>query len=290
MNRPPRHLDLLAQMSHFAIWPTLYAIGVYVLLSKSLPGEHHIGLMPVLFIAICTHASYLLDRVKTSDSRLDEADAVALPRRAQSLSRHTQAIRRFIGLELLVASAIGLALHPILTVIPLISLIAIHGYAGRTADPDKPRLKDLPACKPFFIATSHIALPVAVIWASPHSADSLNTLTDQTLATLSNAIIVMGVWFIVVGDAMLCDIDDLDTDRIFGTRSFAVLFGAQHAWLIAFVCVSAGSVLLGFAWAPSRWAAFALIASTLLTRNSTNHRDFVDARLLPIALLTLISL
>jgi len=287
MNRQKQYLDLYARLSHFAIWPTLYALGIYLFLTQSLPGEHRFESLPALFIALCTHACYMLDRIKVSDNRIDQADAIALPGRAQSLFRHAHVLRRTIIAQLLAASVIGFMLHPMLTIIPLISLIAIHGYAGRTADPSKPRLKDLPACKPFFIATSHIALGVVVIWASAQSSQKISTLIEQAPTTL---LVNISLWLIVVGDAMLCDIDDLETDRLFSTRSFAVLFGNQRAWIIALACVSIGAALLGFTSAPARLAAFALVASTLLTKNNTNHRDFIDARLLPIALLSLITL
>ena len=286
MNPQKQHLDLNATMSHFAIWPTLYALGIYLLLTQSLPGEHRFEAMPAIFMALCTHACYMLDRIKVSDGRIDQADAIALPGRAQSLFRHTHVLRRTIAAQLIAASIIGFMLHPMLTIIPLISLIAIHGYAGRTADPSKPRLKDLPACKPFFIATSHIALGVIVIWASTQPTPKM-TMSDQMPTIL---LVVLSLWLIVVGDAMLCDIDDLETDRLFGTRSFAVLFGNQRAWMIALACVSIGAALLGFTSTHTRLAAFALVASTLLTKNNTNHRDFIDARLLPIALLSLINL
>lgn len=286
MNQTSKYSSVNAFLSHFAVWPTLYALGIYVLMSRSLP-DHQFpeSLIAIAFIALCTHASYLLDRVKVSDDRLDEADAIALPERAQTLSSRAKGLRRLIIAELLVASIFGFMLHPILLLIPITASLAIHSYAGRSATPSRPRLKDLPGCKPFLIATSHVALALIVLWA-PHLNQAF---FDQALAHPLGIIVPsLSIWLIVVGDAMLCDIDDLEADRRFGTKSFAVLFGKQRAWIIATSLITIGSAGLILDTPHTRWVGFTLILTTLLTKANRNHRDFVDARLLPIALLSMI--
>ncbi|MGV6814660.1 MAG: hypothetical protein ACWA5W_06580, partial [Phycisphaerales bacterium] len=273
-------------LSHFAIWPTLYALGVYVLLSRSLP-DHQLpqSFAAIAFIFLCTHASYLLDRVKISDDRLDEADAIALPDRAHTLSSRSNGLRRLILIELLVGSGIGFVLHPILALIPIAALVAIHSYAGRSAHPSRPRLKDLPGCKPFFIATSHVALALVVLWAPQLNRAFFDQAADRPLGIIMPT---LSIWLIVVGDAMLCDIDDLDTDRAFGTKSFAVLFSKRRAWIIATSLITIGSAGLILDTPHTRWVGFTLILTTLLTKSNRNHRDFVDARLFPIALLSMV--
>jgi 4-hydroxybenzoate polyprenyltransferase len=276
----PRHPipRLYRALGYLAIWPALYALGVLVLLAELLVGEFpkpdSIG-----YILLCAQSCYLLDRVKVSDHRQDPADALALPDRAMLFAQFSMPIRTIVFVECLAASGIGWAIHPLLAPIPILALGVVHLYAGRSATPSTPRLKDLPALKAFMIASGHLALGGAVVWGNHHNLIEHLRPTDVAAA--------VGVWFIIVGDAVLCDIDDHESDRVYSTKSLAVLFGPVSAWISAliFIVIGSGLIVLGHAQRPVTITIGAtLIATTAITVKNTNHRDFVDARLLPIVL------
>ena len=268
--------NLVPIIGYLAIWPTAYASGVYLLLGSIL-GTPEPSLGPIMYILLCAHSCYLLDRVKVADRRQDPADALALPNRAMLFARHAKPIRTLVFGELIAASISGFVLEPMLALIPLTALAVVHLYAGRQANADSPRLKDLPALKAFFIASGHLALSWAVLWASRH--DLLINLS------LHDIVAIFGLWLIITGDAVLCDIDDHDADRLYSTRSLAVMLGSRSAWIIAFILITTGSICIALNTSTLIGFGATLIISTLITRNNTNHRDFVDARLLVLVLL-----
>ncbi len=261
-------------LGYLAIWPALYALGVFVL-TWHLLGEGKPNARSALYVLLCAHSCYLLDRVKIADHRQDPADALALPKRAALFARWSCPIRTLILAELLGATIAGYSIHPLLAPIPLIALGVVHFYAGRRPSPSSPRLKDLPAMKAFFIASGHLALSIAVLWSNQH--DLLATLRPTHIAA------AFGTWLIVAGDAALCDIDDHHADLIYRTESLSVMLGQRSAWRIALGLIVLGSALI--ATTPEMLGLGAtLIITTLITQKNTNHRDFVDARLLPIVL------
>jgi len=270
---------LYRTLGYLAIWPGMYALGVYMLVTDVVLGTLP-DLDSIIYVLLIAHSCYLLDRVKVSDNRFDPADALALPDRAMLFSDYARPIRLLVILELLGATLSGWFIHPVLSVVPLLALIGVHVYAGRGATPSAPRLKDLPGLKAFFIAGGHIALSIAVVWGN----------TPELLDRLDGFLIsgVLGVWLIVSGDAVLCDVDDLETDRVYATQSLAVMFGNRSAWAGALAMITIGSTMTLIAQPAQRnliFIASVLVLSTILTLRNTNHRDFVDARLLPIVLL-----
>lgn len=261
---------------YLAVWPAAYALGVFALSGWAI-GDAIPKWESILYILLCAHSCYLLDRVKIADHRQDPADAIALPDRAMLFSRFAKPIRVLLIFELLAGTAVGWLIFPLLSLIPVVALGVVHLYAGRGATPSSPRLKDLPAIKAFFIASGHLALSVAVLWANQH-----DLLTDLHLMS---ALAIVGIWMIVAGDAILCDIDDHDADMMYSTKSLAVMLGSRSAWISALGFITLGSVLIALDQSPMIGVGATLVATTLFTRKNTNHRDFVDARLLPIVLI-----
>ena len=241
------------------------------MLTHSLPAP-----APLFYVLLCAHSCYLLDRVKIADHRQDPADALALPDRAMLFARFAKPIRLLVLAELAGASIAGFLLHPLLAIIPLCALGCIHLYAGRQANARSPRLKDLPALKALLIASGHIALSFVILWAKNH-----DLLTNLTMLDLYSTI---GLWLLIVGDAILCDIDDHDTDKLYSTQSLAVMFGTNAAWWIALGLIAMGSMLIALDSIRLLGLGMTLIISTALTHTNTNHRDLVDARLLPVVL------
>ncbi len=282
MIRPARTIPRLSFLSSFAVWPACYTLAVYLLgvLTLGLPSPRWSTTVYLLLVA---HACYLLDRVKLSDQRQDPADAIALPDRAILFAEHSGVIRTLLLLEFIAASAFGWFISPALSLIPMGALLGVHLYAGRAASPGRPRFKDLPALKSFFISSAHIALVVAVLWGNDH-----NLIEHPRPIVMMS---ILGLWLIVSGDAILCDLDDHDSDAMYGTRSLPVLIGNTNAWIIAQLLLMIGCIVMVtpspelFVW-PVLVAGIFL--STLPTLIMKNRRDLVDARLLPFALIALL--
>jgi len=282
MTEQIRAIPLMTRLSHIALWPACYTLGVYLLIVYTLELP-----LPdwatVLFLLLVAHSCYLLDRVKLSDKRQDPADAIALPDRALLFAERSIQIRIMLFVELLIAMLSGFFISPLLVLIPLGALIGVQFYAGRGASPSKPRMKDLPALKSFFISSAHIALVVAVLWGQNHALIG----HPEPIVLLS----LLGLWLIVSGDAILCDLDDHRSDALYGTRSLPVLLGDTRAWLLA-----EGLIFLGCAMLLIRnqhpieivVVSVFVFASTLPTKRMKNRRDLVDSRLLPIVLLALL--
>tara|TARA_R110002072_G_scaffold42064_20_gene118658 strand:- start:84430 stop:85284 length:855 start_codon:yes stop_codon:yes gene_type:complete len=258
-----------------AIWPACYALGVLVLCAHLLEDAFP-SPMVIVYVLVCAHSCYLFDRVKLSDSRQDPADAIALPDRASLFAQRSRSIRSVVFIEAIAATVLGYLIFPLLALIPIAALGVVHLYAGRGATPGDPRLKDLPGLKAFIIASGLLSLSIAILWSADHQM-----LSDLHLG---DALGLAGVWLVVSGDAALCDVDDIQADSIYRTQSMAVLLGARSAWRIALALISAGAALMAFGHPELVWLGVALVLSTILTMRNTNHRDFVDARLLALVL------
>lgn len=268
-------------LGYIAIWPAMYTLGVFLIAGRLIAGGNPPP-QSFLFVLLCAHSCYLIDRVKVTDHRQDPADAMALPIRAFLFAKFSHPIRFLVVLELLAATLLGWSIYPPLGLVPIAALVVVHMYAGRGASPSSPRLKDLPAIKAFVIASGHLALAIAVLWSHQH--ELLGQLNPRGLAA------ALGIWLIVAGDAVLCDIDDQKADKAFATQSLAVLFGPRGAWISAIVLLALGLLCLGFnqyEQGASIVIGSALMITTIITHTNTNHRDFVDFRLLPIVLISI---
>ncbi len=275
---PTRTNPIASRMSHLAIYPAMYTLGIYLLapLAMNLPQPDSVT---IVFILLVANACYLLDRVKITNSRQDPADALALPDRTLFFARNASSIRALLVVELLVSIVLGYFISPLLAPIPLGALIGVYLYAGRGATPSDPRFKDLPALKSFFIASAHLAFVIVVLWGNDHD------LIAHPRAVVLWSLI--GIWLIVSADAILCDLDDIQSDAIYATRSLPVLIGPQRAWVVAITAMLIGVLCLFIRHAyslPLAMASCLILLSALPTRLRKNRRDLIDARLLPIVL------
>lgn len=278
-----------AWLGHLAVWPALYAVGVLWLLlwcldrssGLGLPESAHWNWQPILFVLLCTHAGYLLDRAKITADRLDPADRAADDHRFRVFARYGLAIRVVVWLELLSASFVALTLHPALAIVPAGVAIGVIAYAGRPATPDRPRPKDLRLLKSFFIATAHVALAAAIAWAMLGRAHELS---------ISTFVAIGAVWLIVFADAIVCDLDDVEADRAFGTRSIPAVLGTHAAWtMIWAVTIAAAALIVVLVGAtdsaiPGGLLFVSLAVAALLPK----RKDFIDARLPAIMLVFLL--
>lgn len=270
---------VIRSLGHLAIWPVFYTVGVLVL-AMDLLAARTVDWRACLFVGLCAHGCYLLDRIKASDARLDPADAIAQPERYGFLRTRSMGLRSLIVLDLLIASVLAFLIWEPLVPVPLIGAVCVHLYAGRPASAERPRLKDLPAVKGIMIAVAHTALAAATVIGI---TDSMRTFSEPT-TLLSLAIVCL----IVFADAVLCDLDDHDADRAFSTMSMPVLMGTSPAWILAFsVHLIAGIVLIihDHGSVGSILFACGVVAADALLTRVERQRDWVDARLLPLAIL-----
>lgn len=258
-----------------AVWAGLYAVGAIVLFAW-LAGRSP-EFTPCAFVFLCAQAGYLLDRVKVSRARMDPADALAQPGRFAFLGRHDRAVRAWILLELGGATVLGAWMHPVLGAVPVATGAAVWLYAGRPADCARPRPKDWPLVKGVFIAGAHTVL-AGVVFIAARAGLGLDA------AHLAEAALVLVL--VVFADAVVCDLDDLNADRTFGTRSLPVEVGTGRSWGVVAVAYG-GAVAMAALLRPPPDAALFATALILLTAPAAllgSRRDWIDARLLPLAM------
>ncbi len=285
-HRERRHPPFWAWPGHLAVWPALYAAGALWLLDRVLgtPITNQTpdaGGRSALFVMLCAHAGYLLDRAKLSGGLLDAADRAANASRHGMISELGPAIRALIWVEIAAAGFIGYTVHPWLAAVPLGVATGVVCYAGRPARAGRPRPKDVRLLKSVFIATAHTALAAAVVLAV---AGPGSILTPRAAAPIGS------VWLIVLSDAVVCDLDDIEADRAFGTRSIPALLGEGVAWAIAWGSLAIGLLLMAASLGvrPSLAPSALLGATLVLAARLPRRKDFIDARLPAIALVCLL--
>lgn len=266
--------SLIQSLGDLALWAGLYAVGVLLLLGWLVGRTPDFA--PCVFVFLCAQGGYLLDRVKFRRSLLDPADAAAQPERFRWLTRRGARLRIFIALELIAAASAGATVSPWLVPLPLCVGLGVWLYAGRPAGMDRPRPKDWPVAKGVLVAVAHTALAVATLVAgAPGLLDDPGHLGEGGLILL----------LVVFADAVLCDLDDIEADRAFGTRSVPVEVGAARAWAVAGAAYAAAAftaVLLRPVLDALTLAGL-LGVSTAVAAWLRKRRDYVDARLVLIA-------
>jgi 4-hydroxybenzoate polyprenyltransferase len=263
---------------HLAVWPGLYAGAVLLLLSwltNTSVGQPDLA-FGFAFVFLCGQAAYLLDRVKLSGARMDPSDRVSQPDRHAFLARIAWLARGAAGVELLLATIIGAGIAPWLVPVPVGVGVGVWLYAGRPADPSRPRPKDWPTAKAMLVAVAHTTLATVVLLATAPDA-------RQQAVHIAEGCVILAL--LVFADAVVCDLDDLEADRIFGTRSVPVEIGARRSWMLAAATYS-GCGLAVWTLRPLRSAvlltvllALSCMAAAVIPR----RRDFIDARLIAIA-------
>lgn len=257
---------------HAAVWPGLYAAGLYWMLSLTVGAAA--GWRARLFVFLVAQACYLLDRVKLSTGRMDPADAAAQPERQRALGAWQGVARGFIVVELAAASVVGRTVNAWLIGVPAVGAAAVVWYAGRPAG-GTARPKDRLWAKGLLIATAHTALAALV-------------LRCDTGAARSGPVWIAGcaaAWWLVLGDSVACDLDDLEADRAFGTRTVPVAAGRRAAWGLIAACygVCVLAVLAATDGTGSRLFAAGIVLTGLAAGALPERRDFIDARLIGLA-------
>jgi 4-hydroxybenzoate polyprenyltransferase len=276
---------MLAQrLGHLAVWVGLYVAGATV-------GFARLAGLPMAPAAIgaafCTATSvYLVDRVKLRDAWLDRADLEAHPARYAFLTRRTGLVRALAA----VLGVAGAGLAATLGAWAPLLVVAAYGgvfvYAGRRAGTGR-RVKDLLLVKNFAVAGSIAGFAGAMAMLGALARGW--AWTESAPHDLLLGLVFLGGQ--VLADAVLCDLDDAESDRRFGTATVPAKYGRGAAWALA-LAVHAGLTALMVAWpagagayaARWRWGLLTLGTTVALRRwNPPKVRDLVDLRLALVA-------
>lgn len=267
--------ELLAAPGHLALYPALYAIGAAILGSRILEIPHSSSTLS--FVALCAHAGYLLDRVKARDRSMDPSDSMSQPARYRYLRLHARPVRFMMIVEWLAALVLGVTIHPALGVFTLLGIASTLFYAGWKPG-SVPRLKDLHLTKAPAIALSVVALGVFPLLVDRSIKQEIEALTMGR-----HWLALLGLVVIVIGDAIICDLDDIEADRAHRTRSVPSLTGSRPAKIIAALALTIGGVMLAIR-SDLVLVSVLIVFSAVAIMRQRSRRDWIDARLLPVVL------
>lgn len=206
---------MIRALGHAAVWTALYAGAVVVctLQVGRIPIDAR-AWIAVLAAVLLGQGVYLLDRAKLSDALLDAGDEEAHPQRFAFVYRHRRTLRQLIVVEALAATALLGSLHPLLMLVVPASFVGVVVYAGLPRacrlPPGSRRIKDLLIVKNLAVSLSLTALGLSIAMA-----------LDPASATQDLVFVGLFVLLLVLGDSMLCDLDDRRADQLHGTHTLA---------------------------------------------------------------------
>ena len=290
---------MIRSLAHLAFFAAVYVAAAVVCAAQLMGAQGSLTPVVLLYAWSTALLAYLLDRVKLRDAWLDPADRQAHPGRFAFLYEHRRAARLLMAGAGVVSLVSGWMIHPSPPIAAAGTVVTIAGvllYAGRPRAPHgAPRVKDRFVVKNLFVGAGIAAFAVLVVgMASARGAGEVGEAGDaatvsQLVASIRRAAQPLALAFAyltlrVYADAVLCDIDDEDSDRAHGTRTLPTRYGGARAWDIAMWLrlALAASLLLwpvGPFAARAAWAGFSA-AGTIALRwlRPAKIRDLVDAR------------
>lgn len=283
---------MIGAFAHLAFWAAAYVTAGVVCAAQLLGVAHHLAPAALLYAWSTALFAYLLDRVKVRDAWMDPADRLAHPKRYAYLHEHRHAARWIMLGAAGVSLLTGWVLHPIAAAGTVATVLGVLAYAGRPRTAGAgPRIKDRFIVKNLFVGVGIagfavlIASLVAVDRAQDAGAESVAHLVKRLAnAPLGPALTFAYLTLRVYADAVLCDIDDEEADRVHDTRTLPTRFGGERAWVAAMwlrlalaaslLCWPAGPFAARVAW------AVVSAAGTVMLRwwRPQKVRDLVDAR------------
>jgi 4-hydroxybenzoate polyprenyltransferase len=289
---PRGTISVLKAFGHLAGWATLYSIGVTLTLAEFL--DSPIGLRGLLYVTLCAHGGYLLDRVKFRDPDLDPADLMADHDRHTYLRKHAPRIRVVMALNWIGALIVGVLISPALGILVLCGIGAGYVYSGwRPAEAGgRTRLKDVIGLKAILVSGAVVGLGIAPVLAEIYESD--RPLAYPEFGVLMMTIVGMGL--IVFGDAVICDLDDRASDDLFGTKSLPVLLGLRGGGVLGILMLIIGSVVLSWSFRGLAVIAFGVfivlsgIGVLVTGPRIGGRRDWIDGRMMVTSLLMIVVL
>lgn len=264
-------------LGHLATWVGLYVAAAAVLATQlaglgTLPSSAALGCAFTAGVAV-----YLLDRVKTTDRRLDPADAESQPARYGFLHGRAADVRMVALLFALLALTLALLVRPVVGVGVLLGVVGVWFYGWSPAGHASGRRpKDLLLLKNALAAAWIAGFGILV------AAADAGPLRSVGFGPFRHAAVVLVL--VVFADSALCDIDDAESDAGRGTITLPVVVGPGWTWAIAFALEAGAAVVAARSGAaPPVAAAWAItlpatLAVVLLARPS-ELRDVIDLRL-----------
>ncbi|MFG0306843.1 MAG: hypothetical protein ACF8Q5_11580 [Phycisphaerales bacterium JB040] len=258
-------------LGDLGIWSGFYGAGC--VLAVFVLADTPVRWAGVLGAGMATSAVYLVDRVKLRDRDWDPADLDADARRHAWLRAHKHACR-VLALAMLAVASLLLGTRGWSSgLLPWGGLVAVLGYTAGARHGARP--KDLLTLKSVAVACGLTLLA----WVVVDGGDDLGARAWGG---------VLGwVWLVVLGDAVLSDLDDRETDRQWHTRTLWVVAGAGVSWAVAIVAHLGASVVLfwGVVGPAPELVGLSLPASTLClwAGRPRRVRAWVDLRLAVLA-------
>ena len=168
-----------------------------------------------------------------------------------------------------IASAITLGMHDPWAPMLVVGALAGIGAYGRGPWP----LRRVATCKPLCVAAAITALALAL------SSARLDAVTGITAAALLA---------VVVADALLCDLADVDHDRAASVRTLVMTLGGRRTWMVAIVLHAiAAPALAACGQATIGWLLLATLPLPWLLGGDL--RTIVDLRLGLVAVLAIMA-
>lgn len=243
-------MPAMAWIIRMGVPPALYAAAVVVLMQRSLIDS--IDPAAICGAGLLGASIYLLHRI---GGRLPSA-----PTLRGAL---------IVAIGAAIASAITLALHH-----PWAPLLIVGALAGIFAYGRGPwPLRRVAACKPLCVAAALVALALVL------SAATLDVVTGITAAALLA---------VVVADALLCDLADVDHDLAASVRTLVMALGGRRTWIVVVVLHAvAAPALAACGQATIGWLLLATLPLPWLLGGDL--RTIVDLRLGLVAALVLMA-
>lgn len=268
--------SLWALPGYLGVWAGLYVCGA--LLAMHVLFERPVNPIAATGVFLLTVSVYLLDRVKPADRMVDPADAVAHPRRHALMERHARKARWATFLLASAAFALFVLVHPLLGAMAPMAHSGMLIYGTIRGKPDAPRPKDRLIVKNLAVGVSITGLALVVFILEVQAVIAMEPLIGAAGFLLLH----------VFTDAMLCDLDDIEADNTFSTRTIPNTLGVRATWIIAIALNVAAAAWLLLWWriddrpllAPAVVAGALLIttAGLALVRPRV-VRDLVDLKL-----------
>ena len=212
------------------IWAACYAAGCVIFVSRLL--EIPIQPFALLIAMFTTTGVYLLDRIGPWPAPPDRGDLASVPRRVHFLRRRVP-LARWLAAACLVAAMIlaGQQNWFACFVIPA----AVFGMTCYGHVPRGQRLKQILVIKNMAVGVAFAAMSGVLVW------------TDEVRLSLSlgKVLVVCAVLALhVVAGAMLCDLDDAESDARQGIRTVPNTIGIKATWSAAALLVVIASLLV----------------------------------------------
>ncbi len=279
---------LLSTSSHAAVWAGMYVVGAMVCVAQIAGIDAAVAprarLMAAAYAFCTATAVYILDRVKMRDAWLDPADADAHPGRYAFVAGHARLLRVVMVALLGIATWLGAGLVAWGALLPALAAAGVLVYAGRPRG-RHPRPKDIVLLKNGYVALGITGFAALVALAAVRPGANMAQL-QAIAAAHAWPLLIASIHLAVrvLADAVLCDLDDEEADRRFGTATLPIHMGRQRAWNMAMGVRLGASLLLlaipGLPWWPRIiWAGVTAVSSLSLRWGAPARvRDWVDAR------------